>query len=207
VFLRPGHCYAPAQLRPDHAQRTANTTIHQCHRDWLSQRGFGLDCEGFDLTAFAEKRLGAAFVIAYVYFVEQMELEVKRIHGSCGRFVDTHATDSLNPYSTFGHHPDNHAQVETPPGPYIGHTVVCQCSPGITSMTVAGVDELYYQGLGTFVVFPAWALHRTGPTASRSDDGPSMWKVAGFFEPASIGECSRAQIEPPMRRGSRRRVS
>jgi len=148
-------------------------------RDALAAQGFGIGLPGFDLDAFAEERLGAAFVIAYVYMIEQMRDEITAIRGSCGRLADSHDVDTFNKSSAFGWHPDNHTQEDVPPGPYVEHSAVCQCSPGETSMTVAGLPESVYLGVGSIVIFPAWALHRT----SKRGEGPSMWKLAGFFEP------------------------
>ena len=141
-------------------------------RDALSKKGLGM--AQLDQLV-SNGRLGAAFVIAYAYLMEQMQQETQG-----GPVVDSHGVDSVNPFSAFGWHPDDHAEQDAKPGPYIEHTVVCLCSPGQTSMAVAGYGEVEYPGVGGFVLFPAWALHRTRwvkPT------GASMWKIAGFFEP------------------------
>ena len=148
-------------------------------RDALAAQGFGMVCPGFNLDVFAQKRLGAAFVIAYVFMIEEMRSAIAAFRGSCGPLADSHDVDSFNNSSAFGWHPDNHTQEDTPPGPYVEHSAVCQCSPGKTSMTVAGLPESTYCGVGSIVIFPAWALHRT----SEQGKGPSMWKMAGFFEP------------------------
>jgi hypothetical protein len=136
---------------------------------------FGFECDGFDIRKLAEDRLGDAFVIAYVFLINEMQNEVKG-----GKAVDQHGVNSANPFAKFGYHVDNHAEVDSPPGPYIEHSVVCQCSPGLTSMAVAGFGEIEYKGVGSFVIFPAWALHRT-LRVEPSVDGV-MWKFAGFFE-------------------------
>ena len=152
-------------------------------RDALAAQGLGIGCPDFDLDAFAKERLGAAFVIAYVYMIEQMRDDVTAVRGSCGRLADSHDPDTFNKSSAFGWHPDNHTQEDTPPGPYVEHSAVCQCSPGLTSMTVAGLDESVYLGVGSIVVFPAWALHRTTKQGEGPSMGSSRWKMAGFFEP------------------------
>jgi len=158
-------------------------------RDALRLEGHGMGCVGFDLAQFAEKRLGAAFIIAYVFLLEEMKREVLKLRGSCGDLVDSHTPNSANPYAKFVWHTDNHAELDTPPGPYIEHSVTCQCSPGRASMAVAGKQgDLMYQGVGSFIVFPAWALHRTKIVkpdchCSRQSCNCSLWKMAGFFEP------------------------
>eukprot|EP00966_Prymnesium_polylepis_P336934 7391814-Prymnesium_polylepis.1 len=148
-------------------------------RNALVKDGLGIGIPGFNLDTFAEKRFGAAFVIAYVYMIEQMRGDIAAIRGSCGPLADSHDVDTFNKSSAFGWHPDNHTEEDNPPGPYVEHSAVCQCSPGETSMTVAGLPESVYLGVGSIVIFPAWALHRT----SKRGKGPSMWKLAGFFEP------------------------
>lgn len=148
-------------------------------RDSLAVQGLVIDRPDFNLDEFAGERLGAAFVIAYVYMIEQMSCDITDIRSSCGPLADSHDVDTTNKSSAFGWHPDNHTQEDTPPGPYVEHSAICQCSPGETSMTVAGLPESVYCGVGSIVIFPAWALHRT----SKWGEGPSMWKLVGFFEP------------------------
>ena len=150
-------------------------------RDKLASEGHGMVCDGFDLACFAKERLGGAFVIAYVFLIEQMQSEVQKLYGACGPLVDSHTPNSANPYARFTWHVDDHAEQDSPRGPYIAYTVVCQCSPGVTSMAIAGLPrEINYLGVGGFILFPAWALHRTMRV---EPEGRSLWKMAGFFQP------------------------
>ena len=161
--------------------------------DELCRAGHGLSAAGFNLETFSRTRLGAAFVIAYVFLVDEMQHEI----GPQYVLEDSHAPDSSNPAAAFGWHADDHLELDDPPGPHLSMTVVCQCSAGSASMGVAGVGEIAYPGVGGFVCFPAPMLHRTlrvqpsppasSPSASimpsaRSAGGrASMWKLTGFF--------------------------
>jgi hypothetical protein len=108
-------------------------------RDSLAAEGLGIGCPRFNLVKLAGERLGAAFVIAYVYMIEQMSGDIAYKYGSCGPLADSHDVDTCNKSSAFGWHPDNHTQEDTPTGPYVEHSAICQCSPGKTSMAVAGL--------------------------------------------------------------------
>ena len=91
-----------------------------------------------------------------------------------------HFVDSANGLAAFGWHIDDHTEKDKGrPKKYIERSVACQCSRGLTSMTIAGLPACVYPGVGGFVDFPAWALHRT----SRRGEGAAMWKLVGFFEP------------------------
>ena len=145
--------------------------------------GLGYRIGEYNIVKLAKERPGAAFVIAYVFLIEEMQKDVAGIYGTCGDQVDNHAPNSANRSSAFGWHVDDHAAVDTPSrGPYIAHSAVCQCSPGTASMTVAGLAESTYLGRGSFCIFPAPALHRTS-TVKVEQQNASMWKIAGFFKP------------------------
>ena len=129
--------------------------------------GLGVD----DLAALEERRPGAAFVmIACVFLIEEM--------AGGHTLVDLHFVNSASGLGAFGWHIDDHAEAEQSKK-YIDRSVACQCSVGDTSMTVAGLPEITYPGVGGFVEFPAWALHRS---SRRGDPGAAMWKLVGFFE-------------------------
>ena len=166
------------------------TRMNEKRDEWKAQ-GLGIGCDNFSLETFADQRLGAAFIMAYVFLVEEMKKEVMRVHGSCGDLIDSHTPNSNNPYANFIWHTDNHAELNNPgEGPFIEHTVTCQCSPGRASMAVAGAGDLLYKGVGSFIVFPAWSLHRTKRVeaicdCSSSPCSCSLWKMAGFFAPVA----------------------
>jgi hypothetical protein len=145
-------------------------------RDELHKAGIGLGIPGFDLEAFAQQRLGAAFVIAYVFLVEEMQREL----GDGFILEDSHMPDSACPEAAFGWHIDDHLESDSPPGPQLSRTVVCQCSAGRASAGIAGAGEISYLGVGSFVCFPASFLHRT-LLVRPEQEGRSMWKLTGFF--------------------------
>ena len=93
---------------------------------------------------------------------------------------DSHDVNNAKPFAKFGWHVDNHTEIDTKRGPYLHWTAVVQCSPGRTSMAVAGAGEHQYDGVGSIIIFPAWALHRTMAVAPEKEGG-AMWKVAAFF--------------------------
>ena len=113
----------------------------------------------------------SAFVLAVVLLFEEMQ----QLAGT--NFVDGHMPNSANPHSAFSWHIDHHAELNG--GEYIETSLVCQCSPGSSSIGIAGVGEVRYPGVGGMVMFPAWAMHRT--LLVEPQDGGSMWKLAGFF--------------------------
>jgi hypothetical protein len=148
-------------------------------RDALAAQGLGVHNMPTD-------RPAACFVIGAVYLLEEMQREA-----GGAPFVDGHNVNSADPHAAFAWHPDDHAEQEG--GPYIETSLVCQCSEGETSMSIAGVGEKRYPGVGGIVRFPAWALHRT---AHVEPTGAAMWKLAGFF-----GQASRAtapQTDPEL---------
>ena len=165
---------------------------------------------GWNLLQLAETRLGEAFIIAYTFLLEEMQQEVVKLRGSCGELVDTHTPNSANPYANFVWHTDNHAELDTPPGLYIEHSVTCQLSVGRTSMAVAGKGELLYEGPGSFVVFPAWSIHRTKEVepdcqckTTKTRCKCTMWKMAGFFETgATAAPTVTAPITTPQHCGT-----
>jgi hypothetical protein len=113
----------------------------------------------------------SAFVLAVVLLFEEMQ----QLAGT--DFVDGHMPNSANPNSAFSWHIDHHAELNG--GEYIETSLVCQCSPGSSSIGVAGAGEVRYPGVGGMVMFPAWAMHRT--LLVEPQNGGSMWKLAGFF--------------------------
>ena len=73
-------------------------------------------------------------VLGTIYLLNRM---------SAGReLVDLHLIDTANGLAAFGWHIDNHAEMdEGRRKKYIERSVACQCSQGLTSMTVAGLPE------------------------------------------------------------------
>ena len=159
------------KLQRDHTLRILRTGYNKLvqKRDSLAKAGLGID----DLDALlAAHRPGAAFALACTYLLDQM--------ATGHELVDLHFVDSANGLAAFGWHIDDHAEKDKGrPKKYIERSVACQCSRGLTSMTIAGLPACVYPGVGGFVDFPAWALHRT----SRRGEGATMWKLVGFFEP------------------------
>jgi len=151
------------------------------------------DLEAY-LEALAKKSIAKAFVVAAVCLLGEGKRTVEAIHGSCGDEVDVHTPDTASPYASFGVHADNHSELDkgvpASQKKYIDHSVVFQCSPGKTSMKIAGGGlhgpdhEIKYQGVGSCAVFPAWALHYSSNSEPEVEGG-SLWKFAVFFEPAT----------------------
>ena len=76
------------------------TRMKEKRDEWKAQ-GLGIGCDNFSLETFAKQRLGAAFIMAYVFLLEEMKREVMRVHGSCGDLIDSHTPNSNNPYANF----------------------------------------------------------------------------------------------------------
>lgn len=156
------------KLQRDNTLRGTKTAYNKmkAKRDALQREGLSMD----DIDTLVIERPGAAFAIACVYLLEKMAGERE--------LVDFHFVNSASGLAAFGWHIDDHAEKDKGrPKRYIDRSVACQCSPGLTSMTVAGLAEVDYPGVGGFIHFPAWALHRTG----KRGDGVAMWKLVGFF--------------------------
>ena len=137
--------------------RIKKTTFNKMVRkrnELRRSEGLGVD----DLAALEERRPGAAFVmIACVFLIEEM--------AGGHTLVDLHFVNSASGLAAFGWHIDDHAEAEQSKK-YIDRSVACQCSVGDTSMTVAGLPEITYPGVGGFVEFPAWALHTAAAGAA-----------------------------------------
>lgn len=56
------------------------------------------------------------------------------------------------------------------------YSVICQCDPTETSLEIAKEGEIFYGGVGSFIMFPSSRPHR-----SLRSEGASTWKIAGFF--------------------------
>ena len=91
------------KLQHDHTLRILRTGYNKLVRkhELLAQAGLSVD----DLDALlAANRPGAAFVLATIYLLHQMDT---------GReLVDLHFVDSANGLAAFGWHIDNHAEVD-----------------------------------------------------------------------------------------------
>ena len=59
-------------------------------------------------------------------------------------------------------------------------SVICAISPGNSSIAIAGVGEVHYKGVGSFIMFPSFLFHRTLRVEPGGEDG-AAWKFAGFF--------------------------
>ena len=173
--------------------------------DELAKVGLSLSTPGFDLQTFSQERLGAAFVISYVFLMEEMQMEVDTMQreiegraskssngggGSLYSLEDSHAPDSSNPAAAFGWHADDHLEQDDPPGPHLARTVVCQCSAGNASMGVAGIGEINYRGVGGFVAFPSAMLHRTLKVEPKVAAPSSHERHASTIEASEVSSIS-----------------
>ena len=138
----------------------------------LRKRRDELAAAGVRLATLPPDRSMAAFISGAVHLLEKM------VAAASGRFVDAHFVNSANKAGAFKWHIDDHA--EQSGRAYIDTSIVGQLSPGEASLLVAGFGEIDYNN--GFVKFPGWAIHRTGKVDP--PHGASMWKLAGFFEPA-----------------------
>ena len=59
-------------------------------------------------------------------------------------------------------------------------SVICAISPGNSSIAIAGVGEVHYLGVGSFIMFPSFLYHRTLRVEPAVEDG-AAWKLAAFF--------------------------
>jgi len=176
-----GHVRAPRPSREQQAKSTlrglrplyaAMAEMRDKLRSELLSEDVDLSVE--DLQGIASNRPGAAFVIACVYLLE----EAHRIAGA-GILEDFHLVDTANPNASFKHHADDHAEHDDPPGAYIERSVGCLLSTDVeSSMAVAGIGEVKYGGQGSFVSFPAWAIHSSVP-----GEAAVAWKLVAFFRP------------------------
>ena len=180
-----GYVRAPHPSREQQAKSTLrglrplyDAMVEMRDKLWseLLPAGVGLSVEF--LQRIASDRLGAAFVISCVHL-----LEAARAIADAGELEDFHLANAANPNASFNHHTDNHAEHDDPSGAYIERSVGCLLSDVESSMAVAGIGQVNYGGQGSFVSFPAWAIHNSVP-----GDAAVAWKLVGFFRSKLEGE-------------------
>ena len=147
--------------------------LHQVRDRLLKALNNGEPMSITDLEALPDKdHSGAAFLLALVHLLEQMEEKDGR------ELVDFHLVNSACLASAFGWHIDDHAEGKNDGNTYIDRSRARQLSKGSASMRIAGVEGVIgYPGLGGHIDFPGWAIHRTGVT---SGHGINMWKLVSF---------------------------
>ena len=118
-------------------------------------------------------RPGACFLLCASYLLKDMEQMAGGAEAS--PLVNGHCVNSTDPNAAFSWHVDNHAEADD--GEYIESSIVCLCSEGRSSIMFAGAGEMEYPGVGGYVAFPAWCVHRTGRV---EPSGESQWKIARF---------------------------